>query len=407
MISHRRNAGIAVTILLTVAFSQPARPGDFTGPGVSSTEIRIGNTAPYSGPVSGLGVTIKAAAAYFDKLNEEGGINGRKIRFLSYDDSYNPSKTVEQTRKLVESDDVLLIFGSLGTPTSAAVQKYLNSKNIPQLFVMTGASRFHDPETSPWSMGWPLALHDEGRVLAKYLAASLPEEPIAVLYQNDDFGRDVLKGLKGVLGPRASKIVAESSYDVSAPTIDSQLVQLKASGATVLVNIATPKFAAQAIRKTAELGWKPKLFIPQASASAGTVLKPAGFDNSQGVLSWASYKDPTDPSWKDDAGMKAWTAFMDRYYPGGDKTDISNVVGYLLAQTLVVTLRQAGEDLRRENVMKQANNLRNVGLDMLLPGIAIDTVRSPFTPINQVQMQRFAGKSWERFGDVIAPDATR
>ena len=407
MVSHRHTAGIAATLLFAGAFSQPTWSADFTGPGVSQTEIRIGNTAPYSGPVSGLGVTIKAASAYFDKVNEEGGVNGRKIRFLTYDDSYNPSKTVEQTRKLVESDDVLLIFGSLGTPTNAAVQRYLNGKSIPQLFVMTGASRFHDPDASPWSMGWPLALHDEGRVLATYLAASLPEEPIAVLYQNDDFGRDVLKGLKDVLGPRASKIVAEVSYDVAAPTINSQLVQLKASGASVLVSIATPKFAAQAIRKAAEIGWKPKLFIPQASASAGTVLKPAGFDNSQGVLSWASYKDPTDPTWKDDAGMKAWLAFMDRYDPGADKTDISNVVGYLLAQTLVVTLKQSGEDLRRESVMKQANSLKGVTLDMLLPGIAIDTVRSPFTPINQVQMQRFVGTSWERFGNVIAVEPTR
>jgi branched-chain amino acid transport system substrate-binding protein len=407
MISIRRHFALAPTLMLVAGLSHPAWSGDFTGPGVSRTEIRIGNTAPYSGPVSSLGITIKAAAAYFDKVNEEGGINGRKINFLSYDDAYNPSKTVEQTRRLVEGDDVLLIFGSLGTPTNAAVQRYLNDKKIPQLFVMTGASRFHDPKNSPWSIGWPLALRDEGRVLAKYLAASKPEEPIGVLYQNDDFGRDVLGGLKDALGPGASKIVAEQSYDVAAPTIDSQLVQLKASGATVLVNIATPKFAAQAIRKVAELGWKPTLAIPQASASVGTVLKPAGLDNSTGVLSWSSYKDPTDPALKDDPATKQWTAFMDRYNPGADKTDISNVVGYLLAQTLVITLRQAGDDLRRENVLQQANSLKAVALDMLLPGIAIDTARNPFTPINQARMQRFNGASWEHFGAIVAPDASR
>jgi branched-chain amino acid transport system substrate-binding protein len=399
----RRNTAIAAACLLVVGFTQAAIASEFTGPGVSPTEIRIGNTAPYSGPVSGLGVTIKAAAAYFKKLNDEGGVNGRKINFLSYDDGYNPSKTVEQTRKLVESDDVLLMFGSLGTPTNAAVQRYLNDKKIPQLFVMTGASRFHDAAVSPWSMGWPLALRDEGRVLAHYLGESLPNAKAAVLYQNDDFGRDVLNGLKDALGPKASNIIAESSYDVGAPTVDSQLVQLKSSGAEVLIAIATPKFAAQAIRKIAEIGWKPTIFIPQASASVGSVLKPAGLENSQGIVSWASYKDPTDPNWKDDAGMKEWLSFMERYYPDGDKTDISNVVGYLLAQTLVATLRQAGDDLRRDNVLKQAASLKAVELGMLLPGIRIDTVRSAYTPISQVQMQRFAGASWERFGSIVSP----
>jgi ABC-type branched-subunit amino acid transport system substrate-binding protein len=406
MTKLRWSVGLAAACLLAGSI-RTAPAGEFTGPGVSPTEIRIGNTAPYSGPVSSIGVTIKAAAAYFQKVNDEGGVNGRTIRFITYDDAYSPSKTVEQTRRLVESDDVLLVFGSLGTPTSASVQRYLNDQKIPQLFVMSGGSRFHDGKTSPWSIGWPLALRDEGSVLAKYLTASLPDAKIGVLYQNDDFGRDVLTGLKQGLGSAASNIVAELAYDVVAPTVDSQLVQLKATGASVLVSITTPKFSAQTIRKVAELGWTPTIFLPQASASAGSVLKPAGFENSQTVISWASYKDPTDATWANDAGMKGWLAFMEKYYPDGDKTDISNVVGYLLAQTLVATLKQAGDDLRRENVMIQANNLKDLEFGMLLPGIKIDTVRSPYTPINQVQMERFAGTVWQRFGTVISSDPVK
>lgn len=378
--------------------------GEFTGPGVTKDEIAIGNTAPYSGPVSALGTTIKAAAAYFRKVNDEGGVNGRKIRFISYDDGYAPPKTVEQTRRLVESDDVLLVFGSLGTPTNAAVQKYLNDKQIPQLFVMSGASRFHDAKASPWSMGWPLALRSEGAVLAKHLA-TLPQKPkLAVLYQNDDFGRDLLGGLKDTLGPQAGAIVAEATYDVTAPTVDSQLLQLKASGADAIALFTTPKYSAQAIRKIAELQWKASVFIPQSSASAGSVLTPAGLENSQGVMSWASYKDPTEAGWKNDPGMKAWLAFMEKYYPEGDRADISNVVGYLLAKTMAATLTQAGDDLSRANVMKQAAQLKNQTYDMLLPGVIIDTARTSYSPLTQVQMERFTGSSWQRFGAIVGGD---
>lgn len=399
-----RIASLAVGALAMLA-SSAAFAGEYTGPGVTKDEIVIGNTAPYSGPVSALGTTIKAAAAYFRKVNDEGGVNGRKIRFISYDDGYAPPKTVEQTRRLVESDNVLLVFGSLGSPTSAAVQKYLNDKKVPQLFVMSGASRFHDPKGAPWSMGWPLALRAEGAVLAKHLLGATDKPKLAVLYQNDDFGRDLLGGLKDTLGRQAGLVAAVASYDVPAPTIDSQILQLKASGADAIALFTTPKYSAQAIRKIAELQWKARVFIPQSSASAGSVLTPAGLENAQGVMSWASYKDPTEAGWKDDAGMKAWLAFMEKYFPEGDRADISNVVGYLLAKTLVATLAQAGDDLSRANVMKQATLLRNQTYDMLLPGVTIDTVRTPYAPLTQVQMERFAGKSWERFGTIFDGDA--
>lgn len=399
-----RIASLAVGALAMLA-SSAAFAGDYTGPGVTKDEIVIGNTAPYSGPVSALGTTIKSAAAYFKKVNDEGGVNGRKIRFISYDDGYAPPKTVEQTRRLVESDNVLLIFGSLGTPTSAAAQKYLNDKQVPQLFVMSGASRFHDPKTAAWSMGWPLALRTEGAVLAKHLSDMKQKPKLAVLYQNDDFGRDLLGGLKDKLGSHADIVATEASYDVTAPTVDSQILQLKASGADTIALFTTPKYSAQAIRKIAELQWKARVFIPQSSASAGSVLTPAGIDNAQGVMSWASYKDPTEAGWKDDSGMKAWLAFMEKYYPEGDRADISNVVGYLLAKTMVATLAQAGDDLSRANVMKQATQLRNQSYDMLLPGVTIDTVRAPYSPLTQVQMERFSGKSWERFGTIFDGDA--
>ncbi len=399
------NTASRIIVASAVLASTCAWTGEYSGPGVTKDEIVIGNTAPYSGPVSALGTTIKAAGAYFRKVNDEGGVNGRKIKFLSYDDGYAPPKTVEQTRRLVESDNVLLVFGSLGTPTSAAVQKYLNEKQVPQLFVMSGASRFHDAKASPWSMGWPLALRSEGAVLAKHLAA-MPQRPrLAVLYQNDDFGRDLLAGLKDTLGGQAGMIVLEASYDVTAPTADSQLLQLKATGADAIALFTTPKYSAQAIRKIAELQWKANVFIPQSSASAGSVLTPAGIDNSQGVMSWASYKDPTEAGWKDDPGMKAWLAFMEKYYPEGDRADISNVVGYLLAKTMVATLAQAGDDLSRANILKQATQLTNQSYDMLLPGVTIDTVKSPYSPLTQVQMERFVGSSWQRFGPIVGGDA--
>jgi branched-chain amino acid transport system substrate-binding protein len=398
---RNRLASSALSLVVVLSAGASARAGDYTGPGVTHDEIVIGNTAPYSGPVSALGATIKAAAAYFQKVNDDGGVNGRKIRFVTYDDAYSPPKAFEQTRRLVENDEVLLVFGSLGTPTNAAVQKYLNDKQIPQLFVMSGAARFHDPATAPWSMGWPLSLRDEGFVPGKYIEGATPGAKIAVLYQNDDFGRDLLSGLTAALGTASGAIVAKATYDVGAPTIDSQILQLKASGADHVMSFTTPKYTAQAIRRVAETGWKAKVFIPQSSASVGGVLKPAGIENSQGVVSWASYKDPTDATWRDDPGMKAWIDFMQRYYPDGDRTDISNVVGYLLAKTMVTTLQQAGDDLSRANVMRQATKLKDVTYDMLLPGVTIDTTRTPFTPLSQAQMLKFTGEGWERFGPVL------
>lgn len=372
------------------------------GPGVTDTEIRIGNTAPYSGPASALGATLRATDAYFRKVNAEGGVNGRKITFISLDDAYSPPKTMEQTRRLVEGEEVLLMFGSLGTAPNAAVQKYLNGKKVPQLFIMSGATRFGNPQEFPWTMGWPLDLQSEGRIAAAHVAQTVRDPKIAVIYQNDDFGRDVLKGFREGLGAGASAIVSEVSYETSDPTIDSQIVKAKAAGATVLLSATTPKFSAQVIRKTGELGWKPVLMIPQSSGSVGAVLKPAGIDNAEGVLTWLSYKDPTDPSWADDPGVKAWSEFMTKWYPDGDRTDISNVVGYLLAQTMVEVLRRAGDDLSRENIMQKAAALDGIGFDMLLPGITLRTGPSDFFPLEQAQVEQFTGGRWQRTGVVLS-----
>src|SRR5580700_9722523 len=370
-------------------------------PGASDTEIKIGNIMPYSGPASSYGVIGKTEAAFFNKVNAEGGINGRKINFISYDDAYSPPKAIEQARKLVESDGVLLIFQSLGTPSNSAIMKYMNAKKVPQLFVATGATKFGDPKDFPWTMGWQPNYQSEGRIYAKYLMDSHPNGKIGILYQNDDYGKDVVKGLKDGLGDKTSMIIAEAPYETSDPTVDSQIVKLKASGADIFLNVATPKFAAQAIKKVAEVGWKPLQIVNNVSNSVGGVLNPAGFDNATGVLSTAYYKDPTDPNWKDDPGFKAWSEFMDKYYPDGNRTDGNTVYGYLLGQTLVQVLKQCGDDLTRENVMKQAANLK-LDLDMLLPGIAIHTSTTSYYPLQQLQMEKFDGKRWERFGPVIS-----
>ena len=374
---------------------------NYVGPGVTKTEILIGNSAPYSGPVSALASTMKAAAAYFRKVNEEGGINGRRIRFISYDDGYNPASAVDQTRKLVESDGVSLVFGSLGTPTNTAIQRYLNQKKVPQLFVMTGAARFHEPRTYPWSMGWAMPLKLEGKAASSYLRSDPAGKTVAILYQNDDFGRDFISGLKEAMGERWSSVVAQASYEVGAPAVDSELIQLKASGATSLVSITTPKYSAQVIRRVVELGWKPTILVPSSSASIGAVMRPAGVENATGVLSWGSAKDPDDAEWKDDPGVRTWRTFMDRYLPDGDRSDAQITTGYLLAQTLVATLRQSADDLSRKNIMEQANALRSVALDMLLPGITINTAQNDYARLSQVQMQRFNGRTWERFGPIL------
>jgi len=369
-------------------------------PGASDTEIKIGNTNPYSGPASAYGTIGRTIAAFFNKINAEGGINGRKINFISYDDAYSPPKTVEQARKLVESDEVLLIFQSLGTPSNTAIQKYMNVKKVPQLFVSTGATKWGDPKHFPWTMGWQPNYQSESRIYAKYLIDNRPNARIGILYQNDDYGKDYLKGFKDGLGGKLT-IVSEQPYETTDPTVDSQIINLKASGADVVFNITTPKFAAQAIKKIAEIGWKPLHLLNNVSQSVGGVLKPAGLENAKGILSTAYMKDPTDRTWTNDPGYKEWAAFMDKYFPDGDRSSSFTVYGYLVSQTLVQVLKQAGNNLTRANVMKEAANLRGLRLPMLLPGMEISTGPTDFYPIKQMQMQRFNGEAWELFGPLM------
>jgi len=369
-------------------------------PGVSDTEIKIGNIAPYSGPASAYGVVGRTIAAYFNKVNAEGGINGRKIRFISYDDAYSPPKTVEQARKLVESDEVLLIFYSLGTPTNSAIQKYMNARKVPQLFVASGAAKWNDPRNFPWTMGWAPSNQSEGHIYAQYLLRNHPRGKIAVLYQNDDFGKDYLRGLIDGLGG-IIPIMAQAPYETTDPTPDSQIVSLGASGADIFFNVTTPKFAAQAIRKVSEIGWKPLHFLNNVSRSIGAVLRPAGFRNAEGILSAGYTKDATDPTWSGDPAFGQWSAFMDQYYPGGDKTDNLTVVSYAATQTLVQVLERCGDDLTRANVMRQATNLRELRIGMLLPGITVNTSPDDYAPLKQMQMMRFTGERWELFGPVL------
>jgi len=373
--------------------------------GATDTEIKIGNIMPYSGPASAYGIIGKTEAAYFKKINDAGGINGRKINFISYDDAYSPPKTVEQARKLVESDEVLFIFNSLGTPPNSAIHKYMNSKKVPQLFVATGATKWNDPKDFPWTMGWQPNYQSESRIYVKYLLKEKPNAKIAVLYQNDDYGKDYLKGLKDGLGAKAATmIVAEESYETTEPTIDNHIVKLKSTGADVFFNVTTPKFAAQAIKKIAEIEWKPLHLLNNVSASVGSVIKPAGFNNAQDIISAQYLKDTTDPHWANDPGMKEYLDFMTKDFPEGDKLDNGTVVGFSVAQTLVQVLKQCGDDLTRENVMKQAANLKNFRAEMLLPGISINTSPTDFAPIDQLQLMRFKGEKWELFGDVISAD---
>jgi branched-chain amino acid transport system substrate-binding protein len=376
--------------------------------GATDTEIKIGNILPYSGPASSYGVIGKTEEAFFKKINAEGGINGRKIKFISYDDGYNPQKTVEQARKLVEGDGVLLIFNSQGTVPNTAIQKYMNSRKVPQLFVSTGATKWNDPKAFPWTMGWRPNLQSETQIYAKYLLREKPNAKIAVLYQNDDYGKDYLKGLKDGLGAKAaSMIVAELSYEATQPTIDSEIVKLKSSGADVFVDITIPKFAAQAIKKTAEIKWKPLHFLNSVSSSIGATIAPAGFDAAQNIISSAYMKDPTDPQWKDDAGMKAFNAFLDKYSPEADRNDELVVFGYSVAQTIVYVLKQCGDNLTRENVMKQAASIKGLELDGLLPGITIDTSATDYAPIERLRLQRFQGRTWHLFGDILNADTAR
>jgi branched-chain amino acid transport system substrate-binding protein len=384
-----------------LAVAGPALAQKKYGPGASDTEIKIGNTNPYSGPASAYGTIGKTIEAYFKKVNAEGGINGRKINFISYDDAYSPPKTVEQTRKLVEADEVLLVFQPLGTPSNTAIQKYMNSKKVPQLFVATGATKWGDPKNFPWTMGWQPNYQSEGRIYAEYLMKNHPNAKIGILYQNDDYGKDYVKGLKDGLNGKL-KIVSELPYETSDPTVDSQIINLKASGADVFFNVTTPKFAAQAIKKAHEIGWNPVHLLNNVSNSVGSVLKPAGLEAAKGILSTQYLKDPTDPTWDNDAGKKEWVAFMDKYYPDGDKASSFTVYGYSVAQTLAQVLKQCGDDLTRENVMKQAASLQKLAQPMLLPGITINTSDKDFYPIKQMQMEKFNGERWELFGPVMS-----
>src|SRR5438552_3047609 len=370
--------------------------------GASDTEIKIGNIMPYSGSASAYGVIGKTEEAYFKKINAEGGINGRKINFISQDDGYSPPKAVEQVRKLVESDEVLVVFNPLGTPSNTAIQKYLNAKKIPQLFVATGATKWNEPKDFPWTMGWQPSYQSEAHIHAKFLIKEKPDAKIAIMFQNDDFGKDYLKGLKDGLGAKASMIVAEESYETAEPTIDNHIVKLKATGANVFINITTPKFAAQAIKKIAEIDWKVTHIVSNVSASVGGVIKPAGFENAQGILSAAYAKDGADSQWDSDPGMRKFYAFLEKYYPEANKLDGSVVYGYGVAQTLVKVLEMCGDNLTRENVMKQAASLKDFAPDTLLPGVKINTSATDFAPISQLQMQRFKGEKWELFGDIIS-----
>jgi branched-chain amino acid transport system substrate-binding protein len=394
-----------VSLVLGLAITAgPASAQTRYDPGASDSEIKIGNIMPYSGPLSAYALIGRTQAAYFNKINAEGGVNGRRIRFISYDDAFSPPKTVEQARKLVESDEVLLIFQSLGTPTNNAIQKYMNQRKIPQLFVATGATKFGDPRNYPWTMGWQPTYQTEGRIYARFLLQNHPDGKLGILYQNDDSGRDYLKGVKDGLGADAARrmIVAEIPYEPTDPTVDSQIVTIRAAGADIFFNEASPKFAAQAIRKAAEIGWKPVQLLASISNSVGSVLRPAGLDNAKGILSTNYLKDATDPAWKDDPALLEWSAFMDKYFPDGDKTSTFSVYGYLTAQTMVQVLRQCGDELTRENIMRQAANLKDLELGMLLPGIRINTGPNDFFPLEQMQLSRFNGEHGERFGPVIA-----
>jgi branched-chain amino acid transport system substrate-binding protein len=395
--------GTAVAIALSAS---PASAQKKYDTGATDTEIKIGQTVPFSGPASAYATIGKAQAAYINMVNDQGGVNGRKINFIQYDDAYSPPKTVEQVRKLVESDEVLLTFQIIGTPPNAAVQKYLNTKKVPQLFAATGASRFTDPKNFPWTMGFNPNYFVEGRIYAQYILKTYPNAKIGILYQNDDLGRDYLAGIKAGLGDKAATmVVGEVSYELTDPTIDSQIVKLKSVGADLVFDASTPKFAAQAIKKIADLDWKPVHILDINATSVGAVMKPAGLDNSKGVISVNYTKDPLDPTWKDDAGMKKYLAFMTKYYPDGDKDSIFNTYGYLNTQLLIQVLKQCGDDLTRENVMKQAASLKNIQLDLALPGIVVNTSPTDYRVNKQLQMMKFNGERWELFGPIIQDDA--
>ena len=396
---------IAVLVACAVLATAPASAQKKYDTGASDTEIKIGNVEAYSGPASAYGVIGKTEEAYFKMINDAGGINGRKINFMSYDDGYSPPKTVEQIRKLIESDEVLFVFNALGTPTQTAVQKYQNMKKVPQLFLATGASKWNDPKDFPWTMGFQPSYRVEARIFAKYILKEKPDAKVAIFYANDDFGKDYVAGIKDIFGDKAKDmIVAEESYETTEPSIDNHIVKLKGTGADVFVNIATPKFAAQAIKKMAELQWKPMHLMTDVSISIGAVMKPAGLDASEGILSAGYLKDASDPQWKDDEGMKKFMAFQAKYMPDANIADANLVYGFAAAQTMVQVLKQCGDNLTRENVMKQAASLKDFAPDTLIPGIKVNTSATDFAPIEQLKMMQFKNGKWDLFGDIISAE---
>ena len=393
-----------IAVMLALVVPQLSHAEKKYGPGVTDTEIKIGQTMPYSGPLSAFGTIGRAEAAYFDMVNAQGGVNGRRIRLISLDDGYSPPKTIEQTRKLVESDEVLLLFSSFGTPPNTAAMKYLNAKQVPQLFIAATGMKWGDPHNFPWTMAFLPSQKSGTAGYVRYLLKTRPDAKIGVLYQNDDFGKDYVKALRDHLGDKAGRmIVAEVSYESSDPSVDSQIATLKGSGADTFFSFASPKFSAQAIRKAYDIDWKPLYFIPYSASSVSAVLQPAGLQKSVGVISSAYVKDPTDPQWKADAATREWLTWMKKYFADGDLAEIYNVYAYTNAQLLVHVLKQCGDDLTRENVMKQAARLKNFELPMLLPGITINTSATDYDPIKQLQLMRFDGKEWVRFGEVTGP----
>jgi branched-chain amino acid transport system substrate-binding protein len=370
--------------------------------GASDTEIKIGHTNPYSGPASAYGVIGKAIEAYWKAVNDQGGINGRKINFISRDDGYSPPKMVEVVRQLVEQEKVLCLFNTLGTPTNTAIHKYMNARKVPHLFLATGASKWGKPKEFPWTMGWQPDYHTEGVIFARHILANVKDPKIAVLMQNDDYGKDYYEGFREGLGKSVDKIVKHVTYEVTDPTVDSQIIQLKDSEANAFFNVTTPKFAAQAIRKAADIGWKPAHYLNNVSASVAAVMKPAGFENGQGIITAQYLKDPTDKQWDNAEDMKTWRAWMAKYNPGGNTADGFNVFGYAVAYTMHKTLEQCGDDLTRANVMKQAANLKKLNVPLLLPGITVNTSPTDFYPIQSVSLQRFKGETWELFGEVMS-----
>jgi branched-chain amino acid transport system substrate-binding protein len=405
--TSRRGFLGGVSGLALLSMTSMARAEKKYDAGASDSEIKLGHCGPYSGPASAYGVIGKGIEAYWKSVNDQGGINGRKVKFITLDDGYSPAKTVEVVRQLVEQEKVLCLFNTLGTPSNTAIQKYMNQKKVPQLYVATGASKWGKPKEFPWTMGYQPDYHTEAVIYAKHILANVKDAKIGVLMQNDDFGKDYLEGFKEGLGKDSDKAIAKlATYEVTDPTVESQIIQLKDSGANVFLNVATPKFAAQAIRKAAEIDWKPAHYLTNVSASVASVMKPAGFDNGQGIITAAYLKDPTDKRWDDDAEMKTWRAWMDKYMPGANQGDANYVYAYSVSFLMHQTLGKCGDELNHVNVMKQAANFQKLRVPMLLPGIAVSTSPTDYYPIQSVQLQRFKGETWELFGEVMSAEAS-